>query len=118
MYQSGNVKFNPLITLDASTLTGSYIPFGTAFTYPPRLIHFINDSDENVLISFDNGATAHIFLKAGSFVLYDFSANRSESSGVLQLSPTGMMINGASGTGDIYAVSFGAYTPSYPLPGV
>lgn len=109
MYQSAEVKFNPLISLNAATLTGSYIAFGS-FTYPSRIVHIVNDSDENVFISFNGGTTDHLFIKAGTFLLYDFGANKSSSSGTLQLPPTGMVIRGTAGTGTIYCMSATAYT--------
>lgn len=112
MYQSANVKFNPIINFNAASLTGSYVAFGS-FTYPVRILDIVNDSDEDVFISFDGGTTSHLYIKAGSFLLFDFGTNKGESAPALELPPTGMMINGSAGTGAIYCMSAAAYT-SYP----
>lgn len=117
MYQSTSITFNPLISLDSSTLAGSYTAFGSGFTYPVRILHIVNNSDSDATISFDGGTTDHIFIPAGSFVLYDFGTNKGESAPALELkggSP--MMINGSAGTGLIYAMSAAAVTPTMTIP--
>lgn len=117
MYQSANVVFNPLISFDSADLTGAYVNFGS-FTYAARIIHIVNDSNEDVLFSFDGGVTDHLFVKAGTFLLYDFGTNRGNSAPGLEIAPTAIMINGSAGMGDIYCMSIAAISPTNVYPGV
>ena len=115
MDQSTRIKFNPLINFNAASLTGSYVAFGS-FTYPCRIMHIVNDSDEDVYVSFDGGTTDHLFIKAGSYLLYDFGTNRGNSAPALDLPPDGMVIKGAAGTGAILCMSAAAFTPTQNIP--
>lgn len=117
MYQSTRVSFNPLISINSATFTGSYIAFGSGFTYPVRILHIVNNSNENATISFDGGTSDHLFIPAGSFVVYDFGTNKGESSPALEL-PKGspMMIKGTAGVGLVYAMSVVAFTPTQTIP--
>jgi hypothetical protein len=118
MYQSTSIKFNPIISIDSSTFTGSYIAFGTGFTYPVRLLHIVNKSNEDVLISFDGGYTDHLYIAAGSYLVYDFGTNRGNSAPVLELAQgSPMMIKGTAGAGDVYCMSAAAVTPTMTIPG-
>lgn len=117
MYQSTSIQFNAVISLDTSTLAGSYTAFGSGFTYPVRILHLVNNSDVNVTISFDGGTTDHIVVLAGSFVLYDFGTNKGESAPALELKAgSPMMINGSAGTGLVYCMSAAAVTPTMTIP--
>jgi len=117
MYQSTSIVFNPVISINTATLAGSYTAFGSGFTYPVRILHLVNNSNVNVTISFDGGATDHIVIPAGSFVLYDFGTNKGESSPALELKAgSPMMINGSVGTGLVYAMSAAAVNPTMKIP--
>jgi|SRR5690606_10402960 len=117
MNQSTSIVFNPLISVDSATFTGSYIAFGTGFTYPVRILHIVNNSDQNATISFDGGTTDHLLIPAGSFVLYDFGTNKGESAPVLELKKgSPMVIKGSAGTGLVYAMSAAAVTPTMTIP--
>lgn len=117
MYQSTAIVFNPLISINSATFTGSYLAFGTGFTYPVRILHIINQSDEDVTISLNGGTTDHIFVPAGSFSLYDFGTNKGESAPALELAKgSPMVIKGSAGTGLVYAMSACAVTPTTQIP--
>lgn len=117
MYQSTSIVFNPLISVNSATFTGSYIAFGSGFTYQVRILHIVNHSNVDVTISFDGGTSDHIFIPAGSFVLYDFGTNKGESAPALELSKgSPMMIKAAAGVGLVYAMSAAAITPTSTIP--
>lgn len=119
MFYSTSIVFNPLISINSSTFTGSYQAFGTGFTYPVRILHIVNDSDEDVTISFNGGTTDHLFVKAGTFSLYDFGTNRGEAASALELAKgSGMVIKGTAGAGSVYCMAACAITPSMTIPGV
>lgn len=63
------------------SLTGSYAAVGTATTDHARMIRIVSTLNTEAYISFD-GSTNHIRLAAGSFVLYDFTANRVQDDGL------------------------------------
>lgn len=109
MYLSSQIKFNPLISVNSASFTGSYIAFGS-FTYPVRLLHIVNNSDQNITISFDGGTTDHLFITASSFLVYDFGTNRGNSAPALELPPTGMVVKGSAGTGLVYCMSAAAFS--------
>lgn len=67
-----------LRTAAFGSITSGYLPLGTAFTHPMRLVRIINNTNGDLLFSFDT-ATDNIFCPANSFVLYDLTTNREES---------------------------------------
>lgn len=56
-------------------ITGSYLPFGTRFSHAMRVLHFINQTDGDIAISFD-GTTNNIPVFAGTFSLYDLTSDQ------------------------------------------
>ena len=77
-----DIKLKPetLRSLDFGDIDVNYTDLGTAFGHPIVLFHIINDLDEDILVSFFGGID-HLFVKAGSFTLYDVAANREEPAG-------------------------------------
>lgn len=116
MYNSVQAVFNPLQSIDSATFTGSYQAFAS-FTYPVRLLHIINKSDEDVTISLNGGTNDHIYVPAGSFSLYDLGTNRGNGAPALELAPSALVIKGTAGTGLVYAISVSAFTPTRTIPG-
>lgn len=113
MYQSNRIRFDAIRSVDSATFTGSYIAFGSALTSPARILHIINNSNEDAIISFDGGTTDNIYVPAGHFVLYDFGTNRGASSDALELpGGIGMVIKGSAGVGLVYAMIATASTPN------
>lgn len=64
----------PLRSLAFGSISGSYAAIGTPTTHPVRLFCITNDTEGDMLFSLD-GATDHMFLKAGSFKLFDVQSN-------------------------------------------
>ncbi len=119
MYQSNRIKFEALRSFNTATFTGSYQAFGVVLSSPARILHMINSSNVGATISFDGGTSDHVFIPAGSFVLYDFGTNKGTSADALDLPKgTGIMIKGSAGVGLVYAMVAAAFTPTQDIPGV
>lgn len=72
---SNIVRFDVVRTALFSAITGSYTPFGSAFTHAMRVLHFINDTNGTFMLSFD-GVTDNIPLLASTFSLYDLTSDQ------------------------------------------
>lgn len=72
---SNIVRFDPVRSLAFGSITGSYQTLGTAFTHAMRVLHFINDTDGDMMISFD-GTTDNAPVLADSFSLYDLTSDQ------------------------------------------
>jgi hypothetical protein len=72
------VRLDALRVVPFGSVSASYVAFGTPFTHTMRLIRFVNTTDADLLISFDN-VFDNMIVPAGSFVLYDCTSNREES---------------------------------------
>lgn len=84
LLSANRVRFEPIRSLDWSLIdTLSFTGVGLPFSNPVRLLHIINFTDSNLLISFD-GITPHTAVAKHGFVLYDYSSNKSEQSGFLE----------------------------------
>lgn len=65
-----------LRSLGFAGISGTYAAVGTAFTVRPRIICITNNTAGDMIFSDDSGnATGKLFLKAGSFKLFDVTGN-------------------------------------------
>ena len=55
-------------------ISGTYVPVGTPFAYPARIICFTNTTNEDMLFSMD-GSTDQLIVAAGGFKLFDITTN-------------------------------------------
>jgi hypothetical protein len=69
------VAVDGLRSLGFAAISTSYAAVGTAFAHPMRLVHFVNNTDGDLLVSFDNN-NDNLFIPAGGFILYDETTNR------------------------------------------
>lgn len=95
------ISWEPLRSIDSSTLTGSYQALGTPLAHPSYVLKLVNNSSVLVTISID-GATDIDVAPASSYWLYDegkTSAHESVPQG------TQVYVKGSAGTGLIYLVS-------------
>ena len=93
--------FDTLRTVDAATLTGSYIPLGGSLAQSAAIAKIVNDSTSAIYISTD-GSTDRDYIPAGGFTLYDITANsRHESDSVVIPSGTQISVKGSAGVGII-----------------
>ncbi len=70
------VYFDTLRSLAFGSISGTYAALGTPFTVNARIICFTNKTQGDVILSTDNtNADGQILVPAGSFKLYDLTAN-------------------------------------------
>lgn len=70
------VYFDTLRSLAFGSISGTYAAVGTPFTVEARIICFTNTTEGDLVLSTDNtNVDGMIFVPAGSFKLYDFTAN-------------------------------------------
>ncbi len=72
---SNIVRFDAVRSVLFSSITNSYTALGTPFAHAMRVLHFINATDANVMISFD-GVTDNAPVLAESFSLYDLTSDQ------------------------------------------
>jgi len=80
MSQGVSITFQPLGTLAFGGISGNYAAIGNPFTSSVRCITITNLTDATLIFSYDNGATDHDVLPSGAGKVYDFAANKSNSS--------------------------------------
>lgn len=72
------VRVDALRTVGFGSITGSYVALGSSFAHPMRIIRIVNNTDADMLFSFD-ASTDNIIVPAYNFVLYDVTTNREEN---------------------------------------
>jgi hypothetical protein len=77
-YAGIRVQFDTLRSLAYTGISGSYAQVGAAFAYPARIVKISNNTNADILVSFD-GTTNHDYVAAGGFVLYDYSTNKNNT---------------------------------------
>jgi hypothetical protein len=98
---TNRITWETLRSVDSATLTGVYVPVGSAFAHPSYKCKLVNNSNVLVTISID-GATDIDVAPAGSFWLYDETITARE-----EALPKGtqIFVKGTVGTGLIYLVT-------------
>jgi hypothetical protein len=70
------VYFDTLRSLGFASISATYAAVGSAFTVNPRIICITNKTAGDMIFSVDNGnADGNLFIPAGSFKLFDLTAN-------------------------------------------
>ena len=72
---SNIVRFDAVRSVPLASLTGSYQALGSALGHAMRVLHFINNTNGDMMISFD-GTTDNVPLLAESFALYDLTSDQ------------------------------------------
>ena len=72
---SNIVRFDAIRTAPEGSITASYTPLGIPFAHAMRVLHFINNTDGDMMISFD-GITDNTAVLADSFNLYDLTSDQ------------------------------------------
>jgi hypothetical protein len=67
-------RFDALKIKTGVAITNAYTTIGTALDFNWRMFRIVNDTDGDLLFSF-NGTTDNLYVKSGGFVLYDLSTN-------------------------------------------
>lgn len=70
------VKFDSLRSLGFASISAAYAAVGSALTVNPRIICFTNKTQGDMIFSVDSSnAAGNLFVAAGSFKLFDLTAN-------------------------------------------
>lgn len=70
------VYFDNLRSLGFAGISGTYAAVGAAFTVNPRIICFTNKTQGDMIFTVDTtNAAGNLFVAAGSFKLFDLTAN-------------------------------------------
>jgi len=69
-----------LRSLAFGSIGASFLPIGTPFAHPMRIIKIINTANTDMIISYDN-VNNNDYVPAGGFTLYDLTTNNNESAG-------------------------------------
>lgn len=72
---SNIVRFDAVRSLGFASITSSYTALGGPFDHAMRVLHFINGTDGDVMISFD-GVNDNIPILADTFSLYDLTSDQ------------------------------------------
>ncbi len=73
---AAKVYFDTLRSLGFASISAAYAAVGTPLDVNARIICFTNSTQGDMIFSTDNtNATGQILVPAGSFKLYDFTAN-------------------------------------------
>ncbi len=97
-----------LRSIDSATFTGAFQALGTPIEYSSPLMKFTNNSNVDVLVSW-NGLNSHDIVPAGAFALYDFCSDAGTSRGLYAAQGTQFYVNGAasgSNAGSVYLTVF------------
>jgi len=68
-------SFETLRTVAFGAITNAYTPFGTPLSNVVRIFKITNTTDGDILISL-GGVNNNIIIPAGTFTLYDLTANK------------------------------------------
>jgi len=70
------VYFDTLRSLGFASISAAYAAVGTALTVKPRIMCITNKTQGDMIFSVDSGnADGNLFLAAGTFKLFDLTAN-------------------------------------------
>ena len=75
----------PLRSIAAGSISGSYNTIGSPFDHPIYVIHLVNDTDKAMTFSWD-GIDDHLYLPAGGFLVLDITTNHAPNSSGLYFS--------------------------------
>jgi len=98
-------RYEELRSLAFGSIGATYAAVGTPFVHPVRIIKVFNDTDVNLVISFD-GSTNQDISPSGSGHVIDYSANRATNGGQLEQAASETLYikqeSGAASSGSFY----------------
>jgi len=102
---ANRVRFDQVRTKDFATITNAYTKLGVAFAHKMRVVHFINGTDADIMLSFD-GINDNAPVLADTFSLYDLSSDQDTNESFRYEINTQLYIKylQAPTTGSFYAV--------------
>jgi hypothetical protein len=72
---SNIVRFDAVRSVPLASIKASYTPIGTPLGHAMRVLHFINNTNGDMMVSFD-GTTDNIPVLAEGFSLYDLTSDQ------------------------------------------
>jgi len=89
-------------------ISGSYAGVGTAFVFPVRILKITNQTNADLLISFD-GVTDRDIIPAGTIEVLDYGSNKADTGGQLDQSMGDRVYvkqaSGAASSGSVYVTA-------------
>lgn len=99
------VTVDPLRSLAAASISASYANVGTAFAFPMRLIKIVNNTDGDLTVSYNGGASDQDFVTKNSFVLYDICSNHDLDGYWFMGVGTQVSVKGTPSSGSVYVIA-------------
>lgn len=78
------VRIDAYRSMAFGSITGAFQALGAPLTHNWRLLHLENNTDGDMIFSFD-GVTENLFCPAGSYLVYDIATNSNSNVGATQL---------------------------------
>lgn len=78
------VAFEDLRSLAFNEISGTYALVGTAFQNPPRMLKIYNNTDADLIISYNGGFSDQDYIPEGTGQIYDYGSNMSAKAGLLE----------------------------------
>jgi len=75
--------YDPLRSLAFGSISGTYAGVGSVFSNPVRIIKIWNNTNADLIISFD-GVTDRDFIPAGAGQVIDYASNKSNQAGIME----------------------------------
>ena len=72
---SNRARFDQVRSIDFGSITNTFTNIGIPFDHAMRIVHLINGTDGDMMISFD-GSTENVPVLADSFALYDVTCGQ------------------------------------------
>lgn len=105
---SVRIRYEPLRSLAFGGISGSYAGVGTAFVFPVRILKITNQTNADLLISFD-GVTDRDIIPAGTIEVLDYGSNKADTGGQLDQSMGDRVYvkqaSGAASSGSVYVTA-------------
>lgn len=83
---SGNTSiraiYEPIRTTAFGAITSGFLPVGTSFVHPVRLAFITNNTNADIIVSYD-GVTSHSFIPMMSGRAIDYCSDRADKGGSL-----------------------------------
>jgi hypothetical protein len=99
------VRLDAIRSFSSASMTGSYQQVGTALGHPTRLLKMVNNTTQDIAVSFD-GTTDNDFVPANGFCLYDMTTNKTAQGGYFSFAiGTKIYVKGTAGTGTFYIMA-------------
>lgn len=101
MFNTSQIEYEVLRSIDSATFTGSYQALGTPLANPAIIVKLVNNSTVLITISID-GVNDYDVAPAASFFLYDIASDSPGTSSIFRKKGTQFYVKGSAGTGLVY----------------